>query len=141
MKKKILFIIVILSSVFFISNTFADLSIFSNTNDIIYCPNDSAGNSTCSLTEGTNVVKNGINDIEKNKKASVYIQDIVKYLLTFITIIAVIYIVYAGFKILTSAGKDDEIKNSKNIIISVAFGILIIWLAYAIVTWILGVIT
>lgn len=111
------------------------LSIFQDKSKIIYC-----SDGECSLDKWTELVKKGIDDIEKNRTASEYVQDVVLYLLTFITIIAVIYIIYAGFKILTSAGNDDEISKSKSTIVSVLIWIVIIWLSYTIVKWIIGVV-
>ncbi len=111
------------------------LSIFRDRSEIIYCQDDE-----CSLEKWTQIVKNDLNDIEKNRTASQYIQDVVKYLLTFITIIAVFYIIYAWFKVLTSAWNDDDVKKSKTTIISVFIWILIIWLSYTIVKWIIWVV-
>ncbi|MBW7954790.1 hypothetical protein H3C61_03175 [Candidatus Gracilibacteria bacterium] len=135
MKKIFLILLFILSSFYLTQNTiFAGL--FDDNSSIIYCRGDD-----CSLDEGTEVVKRGIDGIETNKDASTYIQDIVVYLLTFITIIAVLYIIYAGFKILTSAGDEEKASGGKKIIISVALGILLMWLSFVIVRFILGVIT
>lgn len=136
MKRIFLFIIFNLLLFFFFYSSQAILDIFTERNEIIYCKDSD----DCSLEKWTQIVKAWINDIEKNKKASVYIQDIVKFLLTFITIIAVIYIIYAWFKILISTWNDDDIKKSKTTIISVLIWIIIIWLAYSIVKWILLVI-
>lgn len=136
MRKIILLMIAFVSFLSVFVQTNADISIFTDNSDIIYCKNNE-----CSLDKWTEIVKNDINDIEKNRSASVYAQDLVKYLLTFITIIAVLYVIYAWFKILTSAWNDDNIKKSKTTITSVLIWIVIIWLAYSIVTWILKVIT
>lgn len=111
-------------------------SLFKDSSRIIYCQDGE-----CSLDEWIDVVKTGINDLETERTASQYVQDLVKYLLTFITIIAVLYVIYAWFKILTSAGNDDEVTKSKTTIISVLAWIVIIWLAYAIVAWIIDVVT
>jgi hypothetical protein len=111
------------------------LSIFRDKSEIIYCQDNE-----CSLSEWTKIVKNDLNDIEKNRTTSQYIQDVVAYLLTFITIIAVFYIIYAWFKVLTSAWNDDDVKKSKTTIISVFIWILIIWLSYSIVKWIIWVV-
>ena len=52
------------------------------------------------------------------KTVSEYIQDIVSYALTFITIIAVVYIIYAGFRLMVSTGDDAEkVKKTKDIIL------------------------
>ena len=116
-------------------NESSALSIFKDTSKIIYCQDGE-----CSLEKGTELVKKDINDIEKNRTASQYVQDLVKYLLTFITIVSVLHIIYAWFKILTSAGNEDEVWKSKTTIVSVLVWIVIIWLSYAIVTWIIGVV-
>lgn len=134
MKKIVLLFVWVLVCISSFQSTFA-LDIFTNTNEIIYCRDGD----DCSLEKGTDIVKDGINDIEKDRRFSVWIQDVVKYLLTFISIIAVIYVIYAWFKVLTSAGNDDEVKKSKTTITSVLIWMVIIWLAYAIVTWILWV--
>ncbi len=119
----------------FSTNESFALSIFRDNSQIIYCQDDE-----CSLQEWTRIVKRDLNDIEKNRTASQYIQDVVKYLLTFITIIAVFYIIYAWFKVLTSAWNDDDVKKSKTTIVSVFIWIVIIWLSYTIVKWIIWVV-
>jgi len=69
-----------------------------------YCnSNDPASADFCSLDRGTQVVSGNINDIEKNRKFSVYIQDIIAYLLLFLGILGVIYIIYAGFNVMIAA--------------------------------------
>lgn len=134
MKAIVLFFLGLSFFSFSINESWA-LSIFKDNSKIIYC-----SDGECSLDEWTKIVKEGIDDIEKERTLSVYVQDVVLYLLTFITIIAVIYIIYAGFKILTSAGNDEEISKSKSTIISVLIWIIIIWLSYTIVKWIIGVV-
>lgn len=129
------FLVLFTFSTFMFSDAFA-LSIFRDNSKIIYCQDGE-----CSLDEWIDVVKRDLNDLETNRTASQYVQDIIRYLLTFITIIAVFYIIYAWFKILTSAWSDDEITKSKTTIVSVLVWIVIIWLSYAIVTWIIWVVT
>ncbi len=72
-----------------------------------------------------------------NKPLSEYAQDVVLYFLSFISIIAVIYIIYAGFQILIGGGDEEKMKKAKNIILYVIVGIIVMWLAYAIVEWIM----
>lgn len=136
MKKIILWILISFSFLSFFSDVFA-LDIFTNTNEIIYCKDGDE----CSLWEWTEIVKTWINDINKTDTTSVYVQKIVIYLLTFISILAVIYIIYAGFKILISWWNEDDVKKSKTTIISVLIWIIIIWLAYSIVAWIIKLVT
>lgn len=133
--KALLIIAVFILTIFSSFNESSALSIFRDRSEIIYCQDNE-----CSLSEWTKIVKNDLNDIEKNRTTSQYIQDVVAYLLTFITIIAVFYIIYAWFKVLTSAWNDDDVKKSKTTIISVFIWILIIWLSYTIVKWIIWVV-
>jgi Type IV secretion system pilin len=63
----------------------------------------------------------------------VYVQDVVKYLLGFITIIAIVYVIYAGFQLMIGAGDEEKSKKAKNTILYVIVGIVIMWLAYTIV--------
>jgi len=93
----------------------------------------------CWLDAGVELVKQGINDIEKERKLSEYIQDIIMYLLTFISIIAVIYIIYAGFNILIWNGEEEKLKKSKTTIIYVLIGITLIWLAWPITNFMLNI--
>lgn len=116
------------------AGTFKDLmgDIFDSEVKNPYCQNDE-----CGLDQGINIAKAGINDIEKERSASEYAQDIVKYILSFITVIAVIYIIYAGFNILTWAGDEEKQKKSKDIIVYVLVWILVIWLSFPIVSWLI----
>lgn len=49
--------------------------------------------------------------------------------------------IWAGFQILTSNGDEERVKQSKSTILYVALGIIIIWLAYSIVSWIMRITT
>lgn len=55
--------------------------------------------------------------------------------MSFISIIAVIYIIYAGFQLMIGAGDEEKMKKTRQIILYVVLGILIMWLAYPIVRW------
>ncbi len=122
-------------SIFSYVNAWWISDVFEDTNPKTpYCQDDE-----CSLESGITVMKAWINDIEKDRKASVYIQDIIKYLLWFVTLVAVIYIIYSGFQIMISAGSDDKVKKSKTTIFHVLVWIILIWLAYSIVTFLMNV--
>jgi hypothetical protein len=82
-----------------------------------------------------------LHDVEKDKPFSEYIQDIIFYILTFVSFIALVYIIYAWFKILLSWGDDEENKKAKWIIKAVIIWILIIWLAYPITVFIIKALT
>lgn len=128
--KKNLLTLVFIASLCFLSVTHADwYDIFiddSQPNAYICSDGD------CGLDAGIELAKQGINDIEKDRTLSEYVQDVIVYLLTFVSIIAVIYIIYAGFNILIGNGDEEKLKKSKLTIVYVAIGIVLIWLAWPI---------
>ncbi len=91
----------------------------------------------CWLTNWVHLVEWGVSDMETDRGFSEYIQDIVVYVLSFVSLIAVIYLFYAGFIILTSAWDEEKLKKTKNIIIYVIVWIIIMWLARSILLWLL----
>ncbi len=62
---------------------------------------------------------------------------IVRYLMTFLGIIAVIIILYGGFLWMTAAGNEDKVGRAKRIIIAGAIGLVVIIAAFAIVTFVI----
>lgn len=76
-----------------------------------------SGNDTDALTAITRVITN---------------------LLGLVTLIAVAYCLYAGFQIMTAGGDEEKVKSGRKTIINVIIGIVVMWLAYFIVTFILG---
>jgi len=115
---------------------FFDSFINTGTPEVRYC-----NNGECGLEEWIDVIKWGITDLETTRTASQYIQDIVIYLLTFVSIIAVIYIIYAGFQILIWWGDEEKMKSSKQTIIYVIIGMILMWLAWPITQFILSVLS
>ena len=65
--------------------------------------------------------------------------DIVKYLMTFLGIIAVCVILYGGFIWMTASGNEDRVAQAKKIIIAGAIGLVIVLCAYAIVNFVVGI--
>lgn len=133
----------LLVAFFALSSPASACSIFdfncNSTTSVEYCnSNDPASAKYCSLDRGTQVVSGNINSIEKNRKFSVYIQDIIAYLLMFLGIVGVIYIVYAGFNVLTAGGDEDKVKKSKATIFHVFIGLILIFLAFSIVRFVIG---
>jgi type IV secretory pathway VirB2 component (pilin) len=88
----------------------------------------------CTLSGGLNAAKTASAGLFTTKSISTYAVDIVQYFLGFVTLIAVIYIIYAGFQIMTGGGDEEKMKKSRNTILYVFIGIVIMWLAYALVT-------
>ncbi|MBX9809839.1 PKD domain-containing protein [Candidatus Gracilibacteria bacterium] len=89
----------------------------------------------CGIEGGTAAVKQAVNGQITSDGIVVYAQKIVTYLMSFISIIAVIYIIYAGFQLMIGAGDEEKMKKTRQIIIYVIAGILVMWLAYPIVKW------
>lgn len=92
----------------------------------------------CSLDKGTDIVKNNVKNIRTDVRFSDYVQDVITYALGFLTLIVVILILWAGFSILTAGGDEEKVKTAKNIIIRAAIGLVIIFMAWSITTFILG---
>lgn len=91
----------------------------------------------CTLTGWLDAAKNAVWTTVTQKKFSTFVKDIVTYFLWFVTLVAVIYIIYGGFQLMTGAGDEEKNKKAKNIIVFVAIGIIIMWLAYSIVDFII----
>lgn len=59
--------------------------------------------------------------------------NVVRYLMTFLGIIAVVVILIGGFKWMVAGGNDDKIAEAKKMLIAGIIGLIIIISAYAIV--------
>ena len=96
----------------------------------------------CWLEEWVEALKNWLNwsAVETDTKLSDYIQDIVLYILTFVSIIAVLYIIWSWFNLLISWWDEDKVKKTKWIITYVIIWIVVMWLAYPITTFIIQVV-
>ncbi len=64
--------------------------------------------------------------------------NVVKYLMTFLGIIAVVVILLGGFKWLTASGNEDKIADAKKTIIAGIIGLIVVLAAFAIVQFIVG---
>lgn len=92
----------------------------------------------CSLSGGIADVQDVTNDVVTDKGFFEYAQDVVEYLLVFLGIVGVLYIIYAGFRILTGAGEEEAVTDAKKTILYVVIGYTVIFLAYSIVAFIIG---
>lgn len=61
---------------------------------------------------------------------------IVNWVLALLGLIAVIMILYGGFVWLTAAGNEDKVASAKKVISAAIIGLIIVLLAYAIVTFV-----
>ncbi len=74
---------------------------------------------------GTNDIKTGI-------------MNIVQYLLGFLGIIAILIILYGGFTWMTAAGNEEKVGKAKQIISAGIIGLVIIFVSYALVTFVIN---
>ncbi|MCK5511035.1 IPT/TIG domain-containing protein [Candidatus Parcubacteria bacterium] len=65
--------------------------------------------------------------------------NIIRYVLTFLGIIAVVMVMYGGFIWMTSNGQPDRIQKAKKTLIGAAIGLVIVISAFAIVTFIANI--
>jgi len=93
----------------------------------------------CNIETWVRIIKDEVNSIETERSFSQYIQDIVAYILTFVSIIAVIYIIYAWIRIMISAWNEETLKKQKMTILYVILWILLIRISYSIVAFILKI--
>ena len=93
----------------------------------------------CGLKEWVELAKTSVEWIVTEWAATDHIQKIITYLLSFITLIAVIYIIYAWFRIQTSSGDDEVIKTQKKTIWYVVVWIVVIWFAWTIANFAVGI--
>lgn len=70
--------------------------------------------------------------------AVVVIQTWIANISIFLSIVAVIFILWAGFQILTAAWDEEKVKKWKTIIIQAFIWLLVIFIAYSVVDWVLN---
>lgn len=81
---------------------------------------------------GTQPVHDNINISTTNDDARVVVVRIINLALTFLGLIAVVLILWGGFKWMTAGGNDENVDAAKKIIIAAVIGLAIIISAYAI---------
>lgn len=71
--------------------------------------------------------------IGENTSFRLYLQKVVNFVLSFLGLIAVIFIIYAGYLYVIDGGGDGQKDKAKKIIIYVSIGIIVILASYALV--------
>ena len=66
------------------------------------------------------------------------ITNIIRWVMGFLGIIAVIVILIGGFKWMTAGGSEDKVGEAKKLLISGIIGLIIVILAYAIATFVIS---
>lgn len=94
----------------------------------------------CTLSWGSDATKIAVGATFSQKTISVYVTDIVKYFLGFVSLVGVVYILYAGAQLMLWGGDEEKVKKARQIIIYVIVWILVMWIAYWIVSIIINAI-
>lgn len=66
------------------------------------------------------------------------LDNILGYLVGLLYFIAVVFALYGGFQILTAGGDEEKVKKGKTTLIQAVLGLIVIFLASSIITWIIG---
>ena len=72
-------------------------------------------------------------DFEGSKTFSELVVKILNILLAIVGLIAVIFLVWGGFKYITSAGDEEAVDKAKSTIINALIGVVVVILAFALV--------
>jgi len=83
---------------------------------------------------GTNYVTNEINFAQGDPRTAA--MSLVKLLMTFLGIIAVVIMLYGGFLWMTAAGNEDKVDQAKKLIAAGIIGLIIILAAFLIVNFV-----
>ena len=65
------------------------------------------------------------------------IVQVINVALGFLGVLAVIIILYAGFKWMTAAGSDEKVKDAKTMIVQALIGLVIIFMAWVIANFVI----
>lgn len=71
-----------------------------------------------------------------NRDIKTLLVDIVRYLLSFLGLVAVVIIMYAGWLWMTSGGNQQQLEKAKKTLINAVIGLIIIILSFVIVSWV-----
>lgn len=77
------------------------------------------------------------NTIGNNTSIRDFIQKVLNFILSFLGLIAIIAIIYAGYMYIVAAGEDGQIEKAKKTIIYAIIGLIVVVVSYALVNTIL----
>ncbi len=91
------------------------------------------------LLWGNGVTTNALNDVNLGSKdpRAIAVQ-VIKVLLGFLGLIAVVIIMLGGFKWMTAGGNEDQIAEAKNLMVAGAVGLIIILASYGLAGFIVN---
>ncbi len=70
--------------------------------------------------------------------ADVAVQNLVSNAMIFLGIVAVLYGIWGGFLMVTAGGDEEKVKKGRTILVQVAIGLVVIFLANSIVQFVLS---
>ncbi len=97
---------------------------------------DSSGSDT--VSGGSNTISNPLGSVDDPREI---IGNVIKAMLGIVGSLALLIFIFGGFTWVTSAGNDEKIKKGKDMITWAAFGLVVIFLSYALVTFVISAIT
>ena len=74
---------------------------------------------------------------EVNTDPRIVIAELIRDVLGFLGIIAVVIILFAGFRWMTSGGDEDKISKSKQMLVAGVIGLLIVLFSYALASFVI----
>jgi hypothetical protein len=83
---------------------------------------------------GMNYVTNEVNFATGDPRSAA--MSLIKLLMTFLGIIAVVIILYGGFLWMTAAGNEDKVDQAKKLIVAAVIGLIVILSAYLIINFV-----
>jgi hypothetical protein len=90
------------------------------------------------IDAGTTKVKESLKGRSDNLEDGV--QGIITFITNLLYLIAVAFVLYGGFLMMTAGGEEDKVKKGKTILMQAALGLLVIFLASSIVSFVLRLI-
>lgn len=76
--------------------------------------------------------------IGQNTDLKSWVANIINFALGFLGIIAVVIIIYAGFKWMTAGGNEEQVTDARKMIVQAVIGLVIIFAAYIIANFVIG---
>jgi hypothetical protein len=126
-----------------ISQLFHPLTVYAGNTLWISDENPICRDGNCGVDVGKNIVKNEIEDKGLSTESDIIplVLKWVRFLLSFVFVIAVIVLIGAGVMFITSFGNDTQNQKARKMIFWTVIGILVIMLSYIIVSAIMDVLT
>ncbi len=91
--------------------------------------------SFAAITFDNNKIQSGLQG--DSQTADVTIQTLITRAMVFLALIAVCYGLYGGFLMLTAGGNEGRVKTGRTILLQVAIGLVVIFLANSLVQFVL----